>query len=145
MVVPKDGPKAVRVPSIASRYLDIIWGEISPHAPALRVIDRAIDFSTAKILKSETAEDVWNAFVTCPVNVYVGFQNVLTHDQGKLFTSDVFHNACVQFVIIPKQTPTESHKSLGARNMPCPILEDMQEDKTLVHAFRQHCLPFPLC
>ncbi len=37
----------------------------------------------------------------------------LLHDQAKLFTSEVFNNSCVQFVIIPKATPTESHNAVG--------------------------------
>ncbi len=58
---------------------------------------RGTHFSAATFVKSESAIAVRNSFVTCWVAVYVGFPNVLTHDQGKYFTSD-----CVTFGLIPK-------------------------------------------
>ncbi len=53
-------------------------------------------------------------FVTCWVSVFVEFPNILTHDQGSCFQSDLFTNSCLKFGMIPKETPTESHNSLGS-------------------------------
>ncbi len=52
-------------------YLDLMWIEKRPHPPVLHIVDRGTHFSAATFLKSESAVDLWNAFVTCWVSVYV--------------------------------------------------------------------------
>ena len=42
-----------------------------------------------------------------------GFSNILTSDNGSLFTSEMFNSSCLSFGIIQKEIPIESHNSLG--------------------------------
>ncbi len=53
-------------------------------------------------------------FVERWISVYVGFPNVIGHDQGSAFTSEFFTASCQQFGIVAKDSPTESHNSPGA-------------------------------
>lgn len=101
-------------------YMDLMWlhvtseGDTNPSKKSvLHVVDRGTHFSAARFLSGESAETVWNTFIECWVSIYVGFPNVLSHDQGKLFTSEFFSSSCAQFGVIQKQSPTESHNSLG--------------------------------
>ncbi len=83
-------------------FMDSMWIEKRPHAPILHIVDGGTHFSAATFVKSESAIDVWNAFVTCWVVVYDRFPNVLTHDQNRYLTSDFFSDSCVKFRIIPR-------------------------------------------
>ncbi len=64
-------------------------------------------------MDGECAESVWNTFISIWVTVYVGFPNVLTHDFGSCFISEFFKNNCIEFGIIPKEIPCESHNSMS--------------------------------
>ncbi len=52
--------------------LDLMWIEPRPHTPVLHIVDRGTHFSAAEFLNGESAEDVWNSFISCCVSVYVG-------------------------------------------------------------------------
>lgn len=55
-----------------------------------------------------------NTLVSCCVSIYIGFPNVLRYDCGSSFSGKFLRNAWVQFCTISKDTPYESHNSLGA-------------------------------
>ena len=94
-------------------YLDLAWIEPRPQKLIIHVVDRGTHFSAAQFVPNESAEGIWNTFVACWVSLYVGFPNVISHDQGSLFNADFFQNTCAKFGIISKVSPTESHNSLG--------------------------------
>ena len=93
--------------------MDLCWLESRPQKPVLHVVDRGTHFSAARFVASESAESIWNTFLECWVSIYVGFPNVISHDHGSLFASEFFQGTCAKFGIITKQSPTESHNSLG--------------------------------
>ena len=62
--------------------LDLTWIEPRPHKPALHVVDRGTNFSSALFVDGKSAEDVWNAFISSKVSTYIGVPNILTHDFG---------------------------------------------------------------
>ena len=89
------------------------WIESRPHRTVLHIVDRGTHFSAAQIVKGESAENVWSALISCWVSVFVGFQNMVTHDYGSCFKSEFFRNSFRQFGIIAKEIPCESRNSLG--------------------------------
>ena len=93
--------------------MDLVWIEPRPHQPALHIVDRGTHFSAAKFLPGESAADIWNLFIERWVTVYVGFPNVIGHDQSSALTSDFFKKSCREFGIILKEIPTESLNSLA--------------------------------
>ena len=90
--------------------VDIMW--IDSEA-ILHILDRGTRYSVAKYLRPQTAENIWNIIIEFWVSVFIGFPNIIAHDQGPQFQSDYFQNSCAQFGIITKETPTESHNSLS--------------------------------
>ena len=80
----------------------------------LHVVDRGTHFSAARFIRRQNVEAVWNALIECWIAVYVGFPNIFAYDQGSVFNSELFTQACKQFGIIMKPTPTESHNSLSS-------------------------------
>eukprot|EP00171_Calliarthron_tuberculosum_P007706 IDg7706t1 len=88
---------------IVSHYLT--WIEQRPHPPALHVVDRGTHFSAAQFVKSESAESIWNTFLACWT--------------------------CAKFGIIAKESPTESHNSLGpGERYHAPLRKIYQKIKT---------------
>ena len=51
--------------------LDLTWLEPRPHRPALHIVDRGTHFSAAEFLQGESAEDIWNTFVSCWFSKYL--------------------------------------------------------------------------
>ena len=93
--------------------LDFTWLEPMSHRPALHIVDRGTHFSLAEFLQGESAEDIWNTFVSCWVSIYVGFPNILSHDFGSAFSAKFFEKACAEFGIITKEIPSEAHNAIG--------------------------------
>ena len=93
--------------------LDLRWIEPRPHKLALHVVDRGTRFSSALFVDGESAEDVWNAFISWWASIYIGFPNIHTHDFGSCFTSEFFKKSGAEFGIITKEVLCESHNSLG--------------------------------
>ena len=85
--------------------------------PVLRVVDRGKHFSAAMFLPDESEETVWNTLIQCWISLYIGFPNVLPHDQGSVFTSKFFKKALMHFGIVAKPVPTEAQNafSVGER------------------------------
>lgn len=81
--------------------------------PVLHVVDRGTHFSASEFLQGQSAEAIWNALINCWVSVYVGFPNVLSHDQGSAFTAKLFQDACKHFGIFAKGAPVEAHNALS--------------------------------
>ncbi len=46
-------------------YLDLMCTETGPDPPILHNGDRGTYFSAVQVLIGESAEEVWNAFITC--------------------------------------------------------------------------------
>lgn len=84
-------------------YLDLAWSEPRPHKPVLHFFDIGTHFSAAHFIANESADAVWNTFVSCWVS---------SIDHGSLFIGDFFPNTCAKFGIISKASPTESQNSL---------------------------------
>jgi hypothetical protein len=81
--------------------------------PVLHVIDRGTTFSSAKFLYSSDRITVWNTFVQCWTSMYVGFPDSILTDQGSVFQSEDWRNACLGAGIHLRSTGIESHNSLG--------------------------------
>ena len=58
-------------------YLDLLWIEPRPHVPVLHIVDRGTYFSAARFVPKESAEAIWNTFVSYWVSIYVGFPNII--------------------------------------------------------------------
>jgi hypothetical protein len=81
--------------------------------PVLHIVDRDTTFSSAKFLRACDRITVWNAFVQCWTSLYTGFPDSILTDQGSVFQSEDWKNACEGAGIILRSTGTESHNSLG--------------------------------
>ena len=90
--------------------VDLMWID---KEPVLHVVDRGTHFSSATFLPNESATTVWNSLIKCWISVYVGFPNVISHDQGTVFTSKLFKNALEHFGVVAKPVPIEAHNALS--------------------------------
>ncbi len=98
---------------ITKVMLDLMWIELRPHTPVLHTVGHGTKFSVPEFLTSEAQK-------TSGMLLYLtGF--LFTQDsqmccrmiKERFFTSEFLNESCVQFGIIPKATPTDSHNSLG--------------------------------
>ncbi len=94
--------------------MDLMRIEPRPHEPVVHILDLGTRFSAAQFLKRRDLRRRWNGSVECWASFYVGFRNVIGHDQGSAFTSESFTASCQQFGIVANDSPTESHNSMGA-------------------------------
>jgi hypothetical protein len=63
--------------------------------PVLHVVDRGTTFSSANFLYSSDRITVWNTFVQCWTSMYFGFPDSILTEQGSVFQSDDWNNACL--------------------------------------------------
>lgn len=81
----------------------------------LHVLDTGTNFSAARFLSSHSSEAIWNTFLYCWVNVYLGYPMEMLTDQGSAFAnSKLWKQNCSDVEITLRHTGTESHNSLGA-------------------------------
>ncbi len=81
--------------------------------PVLHIIDRGTRYSVARFMKNESSEQVWNIIVEFWITVFTGYPNIIFHDLGRQFTAKYFHISCSRMGVITKESPTQSHNSLG--------------------------------
>lgn len=60
--------------------LDLAWIEPRTHALILQVVDRGTHVSAARFVPNESAEAIWNTFISRWFSINVGFPDVLSHD-----------------------------------------------------------------
>ena len=100
--------------------MDLVWlptrqlGPTTRNRPTLHIVDAGTRFNAARFLPSQSTNAVWNVFLTCWATMYVGMPTSMLVDQGSVFMSDEWHNACDLNGIEIVPTGTESHNSLGA-------------------------------
>ncbi len=100
--------------------LDLLWlpARIPQHCrqtrPALHIVDVGTRFNAATFLDGETATEVWNSFLRACASTYVGMLSSLLVDQGSVFVSDEWRNACELNNVGLVPTGTESQNSLHA-------------------------------
>lgn len=99
--------------------VDLFWIE---GKAVLYIIDRGTRYSVARFIESQTAEYLWNVIIETWVTIFTGFPNVISHDRGSQFESEFFKDACAEFGIVAKVTPTESHNSLSLCERYHPIM-----------------------
>lgn len=82
--------------------------------PVIDVVDLQTHFSSATFLKVQTTDDVWNAFITCWVSVYIGFPDRIRVDNGSQFTSQKWIELAKKVGVKIVTSAVEIHNSLGA-------------------------------
>ena len=81
--------------------------------PVLHIVDEATRFQAARFLKDISARQVWNTLRTCWIDTYVGPPDVIVHDAGTQFNSQVFRQSARTMAITTKIVPVEAHHSIG--------------------------------
>lgn len=94
----------------AEVIVDIVY--IAGHQ-VLHVVDSATSFQAARILKSMTTRELWEALRMCWIDVYQGPPERIVHDAGKNFTSLEFKANASAMNIAIKEVPIEAHNSIG--------------------------------
>ena len=69
-------------------YHDNMLVESRPHVPVLHIFYRGTHFFVARFVLNESAEAIWNCFVSLWVSIYVRFPNIISHDQGSCSLND---------------------------------------------------------
>ena len=96
--------------------LDIMYlheGAPKQH-PVLQIVDARTRFSAAAFLLALHPGTVWNTFVKAWSSLYVGFPDSMLTDQGPVFVSAEWNDACRTSATTLRHTGTQSHNSLGA-------------------------------
>jgi len=96
--------------------LDVMYIDISKQrkAPILHVVDTQTHFQNAIFLKSESAKDVWAAFIETWASTYTGYPRKMRTDQGSTFTSMDWGKYTTASGIELIVSGIESHNSLGS-------------------------------
>ena len=81
--------------------------------PVLQIVDESTAYQSARFLKDFSAEETWNAFRACWMDVYLGPPAYAVHDPGTSFNAEGFRNHAKTFGIQVKQMPVEAHHSIG--------------------------------
>ncbi len=90
--------------------VDVMWRDGDP---VLHIIDRGTRYVVTKFMANQTAKHAWDIIVEFWILVCAGYPEIISHDQGKNFTSDLLQHTCSQLGITTKETPVESHNSLS--------------------------------
>jgi len=80
----------------------------------LHIVDVATRFSAAIFLPNVDAGTVWNCFLKAWASTYIGYPESMLTDQGSVFTSANWENACETVDIHLRNTGSQSHNSLSA-------------------------------
>ena len=90
--------------------MDLMW--IDGKA-ILHVVDAQTNYQNAVLLKGQSTEQVWDAFVEAWSTVYVGYPNKIKVDQGSVFTSKKWEELSSSHGIEVQLSGIESHNSIG--------------------------------
>jgi transposase InsO family protein len=82
--------------------------------PLLHVVDVETNFSAATFLSSESAQNIWDAFMKCWGSVYIGFQDLFRTDAGSVFKSDHFQRLASSHGVEIQYSGVESHNFIAA-------------------------------
>lgn len=93
--------------------LDLMWLD-GKRTPTLHIVDIDTHFNSAAILKGQTVEHVWDAFLTCWSTLYTGFPQKIRVDQGSAFTSVKWTRMCDKVGIEVQESGIEHHNALGS-------------------------------
>lgn len=78
----------------------------------LHVIDEGTRLKSAQLLSNKTTQSVWNTFLRCWCNIYVGMPNWILVDHGTEF-GDLFMQLPSENSCVVDRTGTQSPSSLG--------------------------------
>lgn len=81
--------------------------------PILHVVDIHTNFSSAEILKRQSIEGIWYAFLKCWASVYIGYPNKMRVDAGSAFTCPRWKQITDITGISVHISGVESHKSIS--------------------------------
>lgn len=81
--------------------------------PVLHIVDKGTKFGAAHFLPGESTDDVWNAYMAMWFTPYVGHPDVITCDQGSVFTSHKWDNLLRTADISKQISGVEHHNALG--------------------------------
>ena len=90
--------------------VDLMWLK---GRPLLHIVDTHTRFQNAILLKGESAQDVWDAFVEGWASVYIGYPNRIRSDRGSVFTSKFWRGVTSLHGIDIQLSGVESHNSIG--------------------------------
>lgn len=90
--------------------IDLVWLN---DKPVIHVIDEQTKFRNAVFIKSKKAIDIWNAFVGCWVNTYIGFPSKIRSDQESAVTSDEFRQIASANGVILEFSGVNAHNAMG--------------------------------
>lgn len=97
---------------IFNRTISVDIMKIDGHS-VLHVVDEDTKFNAAAILRGESTKDVWGCMTRIWFHVYMGFPDVIAHDQGPQFTSEEWKGLLQLHGITSKASGVESHNALG--------------------------------
>lgn len=80
--------------------------------PVLHIIDEGTHLNAAQFIPNKSTRTIWNTFLRCWCNIYVGLPNRILVDQGTEFSDSFVHLANEQSCIV-EHTGVEAHSSLG--------------------------------
>lgn len=81
--------------------------------PVLHVVEEATRYQAAWWLPNVTAESVWRSLRLCWIDIYIGTPDIITHDAGKQFITQVFQKNAELLHIETKCVPIESPNSMS--------------------------------
>lgn len=70
--------------------------------PVLHEIDKGTHLRSAQFLPNKSSQSIWNAFLRCWANIYVGMPNCILVDQGTEFGDLFVHLAAENCTIVEK-------------------------------------------
>jgi Reverse transcriptase (RNA-dependent DNA polymerase) len=96
--------------------LDLMFVKTDGHRarPLLHVVDVETNFSAATFLRSESAQNIWDAFMKCWASVYIGFPDLFRTDAGSVFILDHFQRLASSHGVEIQYIGVESHNSIAA-------------------------------
>ena len=113
----RDRPYRFRVSIPADRLkfnhevaIDLMWMKGNP---LLHIVDTQTHYQNAILLKGESAQVVWNAFIEGWASVYIGYPNRIKADSGSVFTSKFWKSVTMLHGIDVDISGVESHNSIG--------------------------------
>lgn len=92
-----------------SIYIHLLWFD---EQPVLHVIDDHTSFRNAAFIRSNSASDIWSAFVACWASNYIGFPGQIRSDQKSGVSSNLFRDLATAHGIELEFSRVASHNSI---------------------------------
>lgn len=95
------------------------------------MVDKGTHYTAEKLLKSQSAKEIWNAIQRMWVMVYLGPPEFLTVDQGSYYVSNEMRTNCGSQGIMLREAPIETPGTIGiAERYHTPLREAFDKIRT---------------